>query len=68
MIDGWMPIGVRARLVAAVRTVLATIDAEGLSLPPVREGADAAITRAQWATPACRHADRFLVGATAISV
>lgn len=67
VIDGWMPVGVRARLVAAVRTVLATIDAEGLSLPPVREGTVGIHARAMGGA-SLPLSDRFLVGATAISV
>src|SRR5262249_51886095 len=38
VIDGWMPGAIRARLVATVSEALTRIDAEGLSLPPVREG------------------------------
>ena len=38
VIDGWMPASVRARLVAAIGDALQKIDAEGLTVPPVREG------------------------------
>lgn len=64
VIDGWMPVGVRARLVAAVRAALATIDAEGLSLPPVREGTVGIHARALGGA-SLPLSDRFLVGATA---
>jgi predicted NBD/HSP70 family sugar kinase len=38
VIDGWMPLTVRRRLVEAVTRAIAGIDAEGLKLPAVREG------------------------------
>ena len=64
VIDGWMPASVRARLVAAVGDALATIDAEGLSLPPVREGTVGIHARALGGA-SLPLSDRFLVGATA---
>lgn len=38
VIDGWMPLDVRRRLVEAIRQAISGIDAEGLKLPFVREG------------------------------
>jgi predicted NBD/HSP70 family sugar kinase len=38
VIDGWMPLTVRRRLVEAVTRAIAGIDAEGLKLPLIREG------------------------------
>jgi predicted NBD/HSP70 family sugar kinase len=38
VIDGWMPAGVRARLVKAVATALTRINGAGIQVPEVREG------------------------------
>lgn len=38
VIDGWMPTGIRGRLVERVRAAIAKTDSEGISLPIVREG------------------------------
>jgi predicted NBD/HSP70 family sugar kinase len=38
VIDGWMPVEVRARLVEEVRSAMAKLDAEGIRLPAVEEG------------------------------
>jgi predicted NBD/HSP70 family sugar kinase len=38
VIDGWMPVSVRASLVHAVRAALGKIDVEGLQIPHVHEG------------------------------
>jgi predicted NBD/HSP70 family sugar kinase len=38
VIDGWMPVEVRGRLVEEVRSAMAKLDAEGISLPAVEEG------------------------------
>lgn len=64
VIDGWMPASVRGRLVAAVGEAMAAIDAEGLSLPPVREGTVGIHARALGGA-SLPLSDRFLVGATA---
>jgi predicted NBD/HSP70 family sugar kinase len=64
VIDGWMPGTIRAHLVAAVREALTKIDAEGLSLPPVREGTVGIHARALGGA-SLPLSDRFLVGATA---
>jgi predicted NBD/HSP70 family sugar kinase len=65
VIDGWMPASVRARLVAAVGDALSRIDAEGLALPPVREGTVGIHARALGGA-SLPLSDRFLVGATAV--
>ena len=59
-----MPVSVRARLVAAVAHALTKIDAEGLALPPVREGTVGIHARAMGGA-SLPLSDRFLVGATA---
>jgi predicted NBD/HSP70 family sugar kinase len=64
VIDGWMPAAVRARLVAAVADALTRMDAEGLALPPVREGTVGIHARAMGGA-SLPLSDRFLVGATA---
>jgi predicted NBD/HSP70 family sugar kinase len=38
VLDGWMPLAVRARLVAATRREIGLLDAEGLRVPEIREG------------------------------
>ena len=62
VIDGWMPAAVRARLVAAVGEALKKIDAEGLVVPPVREGTVGIHARALGGA-SLPLSDRFLVGA-----
>jgi hypothetical protein len=64
VIDGWMPETVRARIVAAVAAALTRIDAEGLQLPPVREGTVGIHARAMGGA-SLPLSERFLVGATA---
>ena len=64
VVDGWMPAVRARRLVAAVGDALTTIDAEGLSLPPVREGTVGIHARALGGA-SLPLSDRFLVGATA---
>ena len=64
VIDGWMPTSVRARLVAAVDNALTRLDAEGLALPPVREGTVGIHARAMGGA-SLPLSDRFLVGACA---
>ena len=65
VIDGWMPASVRARLVAAIGDALQTIDVEGLTVPPVREGTVGIHARALGGA-SLPLSDRFLVGATAV--
>lgn len=66
VIDGWMPVSVRSRLVAAVADALTKIDAEGLALPPVREGTVGIHARAMGGA-SLPLSDRFLVGPVARS-
>ena len=64
LIDGWMPVAARARLVASVRKAVAAIDAEGLRIPSVREGKVGMHARALGAA-SLPLSERFLVGAGA---
>lgn len=66
VIDGWMPPAVRQRLVAAVDSAMATIDAEGLKLPSVREGTVGIHARALGAA-SLPLSERFLVGPGSLS-
>ncbi|MBE7183589.1 MAG: ROK family transcriptional regulator [Methylobacterium mesophilicum] len=61
VIDGWMPTAERGRLIAAVRSALGRIDAEGLVLPEVHEGTVGSNARALGAA-SLPLADRFLFG------
>lgn len=61
VIDGWMPAAVRRRLVEAVERALAAIDAEGLSLPVVREGTVGIHARALGGA-SLPLSERFLIG------
>lgn len=62
LIDGWMPVSARARLVDAVRKALAAIDVEGLQIPDVREGTVGVHARALGAA-SLPLSERFLIGA-----
>jgi predicted NBD/HSP70 family sugar kinase len=64
VIDGWMPSEVRSELVAAVRSALAKIDVEGLTIPEVREGTVGIHARALGGA-SLPLSERFLLGATA---
>lgn len=64
VIDGWMPAGVRTRLVAAVRIALDEIDVEGLTVPEVREGTVGIHARALGGA-SLPLSERFLLGAAA---
>jgi predicted NBD/HSP70 family sugar kinase len=66
VIDGWMPLAVRRRLVEAVGAAILDIDAEGLKLPAVREGTVGIHARALGAA-SLPLSERFLVGANAFS-
>ncbi|TIU30210.1 MAG: ROK family protein, partial [Mesorhizobium sp.] len=66
VIDGWMPLGVRRRLVDAVTDAIAGIDAEGLKLPVVREGTVGIHARALGGA-SLPLSERFLIGPTSIS-
>ena len=61
VIDGWMPLDVRRRLVDAVTEAIATIDAEGLKLPVVREGTVGIHARAMGGA-SLPLSERFLIG------
>ncbi|MBL8581317.1 MAG: ROK family transcriptional regulator [Rhizobiaceae bacterium] len=62
VIDGWMPVTVRARLVAAVHRALYRIDVEGIKVPEVREGTVGIHARALGGASLAL-SERFLVGA-----
>jgi predicted NBD/HSP70 family sugar kinase len=66
VIDGWMPLAVRRRLVDAVRQAIGTIDGEGLKLPVVREGTVGIHARALGGA-SLPLSERFLIGSTTIS-
>lgn len=61
VIDGWMPLDVRRRLVEAIRQAISGIDAEGLKLPFVREGTVGIHARALGGA-SLPLSERFLVG------
>ena len=61
VIDGWMPLTVRRRLVDAVTEAMAGIDAEGLKLPIVREGTVGIHARALGGA-SLPLSERFLIG------
>jgi predicted NBD/HSP70 family sugar kinase len=62
VIDGWLPVSVRARVVERTRDHLAALDSEGLSLPEVGEGTVGRHARALGGA-SLPLAKRFLVGA-----
>lgn len=64
IVDGWMPLSVRRRLVEATRTSLSRLDAEGLTLPTVEEGTVGRHARAIGGA-SLPLSDRFLMGSTA---
>lgn len=64
VIDGWMPLDVRRRLVDAVTEAIARIDAEGLKLPIVREGTVGIHARAMGGA-SLPLSERFLIGPNA---
>lgn len=63
VIDGWMPLSVRARLVEAVTRAIDRIDGEGLSLPTIREGTIGIHARAMGGA-SLPLSERFLIGPT----
>lgn len=63
VIDGWMPAEVRARLVQAAISTLATIDLEGLAVPAVREGTVGIHARAIGGA-SLPLSERFMIGAS----
>lgn len=64
IIDGWMPLDVRARMVEAASAKLALLDSEGLTLPVIREGSVGHHARAIGGA-SLPLSDRFLIGAAA---
>ena len=62
VIDGWMPLSVRARLVEATRAAAARLDWEGLRPPTIREGTIGRHARAIGGA-SLPLSERFLVGA-----
>ncbi|RJT30877.1 ROK family transcriptional regulator [Mesorhizobium waimense] len=66
VIDGWMPLTVRRRLVDAVIEAIGMIDGEGLKLPAVREGTVGIHARALGGA-SLPLSERFLIGSTTIS-
>jgi predicted NBD/HSP70 family sugar kinase len=61
IIDGWMPVSVRARIVEAVRKHVETFDLEGIELPAILEGTVGIHARALGAA-SLPLSDRFLLG------
>ena len=61
VIDGWMPVSVRGRIVEAVAIKMARADHEGLRLPDVREGTVGAHARA-FGAASLPLSERFLLG------
>jgi predicted NBD/HSP70 family sugar kinase len=66
VIDGWMPLAVRKRLVEAVERAIAAIDAEGLTLPAIREGTVGIHARALGGA-SLPLSERFLVGSNLLA-
>jgi predicted NBD/HSP70 family sugar kinase len=66
VIDGWMPVSVRAKLVDAVRKAIGSIDAEGLTVPKVHEGTVGVHARALGAA-SLPLSERFLIRPTMIA-
>jgi predicted NBD/HSP70 family sugar kinase len=66
VVDGWMPLAVRARLVSAMRQEIAKLDAEGLRLPEIREGTVGHHARALGGA-SLPLSERFLIGAGSLS-
>lgn len=66
LIDGWMPVAARQRLVASTQKAIMAIDVEGLRIPVVREGTVGMHARALGAA-SLPLSERFLVGQSALS-
>jgi predicted NBD/HSP70 family sugar kinase len=66
VVDGWMPLEIRARLVAAIRKEIAKLDTEGLRLPEIREGTVGHHARALGGA-SLPLSERFLIGAASLS-
>lgn len=61
IIDGWMPLDVRRRLVDTTRDRIATLDSEGLTVPSILEGTVGLHARALGGA-SLPLSDRFLIG------
>lgn len=61
IIDGWLPVGVRARIVESVRRQVETFDLEGIELPVILEGTVGIHARSLGAA-SLPLSDRFLLG------
>lgn len=66
VVDGWMPLSVRRRLVDAIGKAIGKIDAEGLRLPRIREGTVGIHARALGGA-SLPLSQRFLVGPGSVS-
>src|SRR5262245_13416337 len=66
IIDGWMPVPVRQRLVAVTQAAITRFDSEGLRIPSVREGTVGIHARALGGA-SLPLSERFLVGANALT-
>ncbi|MGN6469425.1 MAG: sugar kinase, partial [Rhizobiaceae bacterium] len=66
VVDGWMPLEVRARLVSSIRLEIAKLDAEGLRVPEIREGTVGHHARALGGA-SLPLSERFLIGAGSLS-
>lgn len=66
VIDGWMPLSVRRRLVDAVAKAMTGVDGEGLSLPTIREGTIGIHARAMGGA-SLPLSERFLIGSGSFS-
>jgi predicted NBD/HSP70 family sugar kinase len=66
VVDGWMPLDVRSRLVEAIRGKIGGLDSEGLRLPDIREGTVGHHARALGGA-SLPLSERFLIGGASLS-
>jgi predicted NBD/HSP70 family sugar kinase len=66
IVDGWIPLDIRRRIVAAVRLAVMRIDAEGIALPEILEGTVGQHARALWGAR-LPLAERFLIGQASVA-
>jgi len=66
VVDGWMPLDVRARLVKSIGEKIGKLDAEGLRIPEIREGTVGHHARALGGA-SLPLSERFLIGAGSLS-
>ncbi len=64
IVDGWMPVGVRSKLVTSIQKHMTKLDSEGLVLPEIREGTVGLHARAIGGA-SLPLSERFLIGARA---